>query len=311
MSYDIFQPVTSDEAIELLSASPAPFDSPTQHRYRSLDHLEYAFDADRRRPEWVWAVRDKAGQPAAVVGGLRNGAGIVLDHLGARDVNALRVVLRAATEYAHRLPDPEATLFVPDGVGVASPRVQAWAGALEEAGWQLLAERHHYEFLPEAQLATGVATTLRLEPLTSRDDPRLLELHGEIMLGTLDAHDVALIERVGHDAATRESLDYLLDADPWECIRLAFADSPEPVGYVSWHAMEGGRGFVVFVGVAHAARGRGYGRELLVHATRGLMQAGSTTLIADTDSTNTPMVAAFADIGWPRTETRTDFIPKL
>lgn len=38
MSYDIFQPVTSDEAIELLSASPAPFDSPTQHRYRSLDH---------------------------------------------------------------------------------------------------------------------------------------------------------------------------------------------------------------------------------------------------------------------------------
>lgn len=310
MSYDIFQPVTSDEAINLLSASPIPFDSPTQHRYRSLEHLEYAFDVDRRRPEWVWAARDETGQTAAVVGGLHNGLGIVLDHLGARDMKALRVVLRAATQYAQRLPDPEATLFMPAGVGAACPRVQPWAGALEKAGWQLLVERHHYEFLPEAQLATGIATTLRLEPLTGRDDPRLLELHGEIMRGTLDAHDLSLIERVGHDAATRDSLAYLLDADPWECIRLAFADSPKPVGYVSWRAMEGGRGFVVFVGVAHATRGRGYGRELLAHATRGLMQAGSTTLIADTDSANTPMAAAFADIGWPRTETRIDFIPK-
>lgn len=28
---------------------------------------------------------------------------------------------------------------------------------------------------------------------------------------------------------------------------------------------------------------------------------------SDTDTTNTPMVAAFADIGRPRTETRIDF----
>lgn len=195
-------------------------------------------------------------------------------------------------------------------LGVASAQVRPWASALEEAGWLLLVERHHYEFVPETQFATGVATTLRLEPLTGLDDPRLLELHAQVMRGTLDAHDLSLVERLGHGAATRESLDYLLAADPWECIRLAFADRPEPLGYVSWRAMEGGRGFVLFVGVARGARGSGYGRDLLALATRGLMKSGSTTLIADTDSTNIPMAAAFAEVGWPRTETRIDFIPK-
>ena len=310
MSYDISQPATVDEAIALLSASPVPFDSPTQHRYRSLQHLEYAFEADRRRPEWVWAVHDDAGQPAAVVGGLRNGDSVVLDHLGARDTTALPGVLRAATRRVQQLPDPEATLFVPAGEGVASPVVRPWAAALQAADWQLLVERHHYEFMPDAELAAGVASTLRLEPLTGPADPRLLTLHRGVMSGTLDAHDLALIERVGLDTATRESLDYLLNADPWECIHLAFAGGPEPVGYVSWRAMDAGRGFVLFVGVAHAARGRGYGRELLALATRALIRAGSTTLIADTDSTNTPMAAAFADVGWPRTESRIDFVPR-
>src|SRR5215468_12041421 len=104
MSFEIFQPASVDEAIDLLSSSPLPFDSPTQHRFRTLQHLEYAFAEGRRRPEWVWAARDADGTVAATVAGLSKSPGIVLDHFGSRDAAALPVVLAVASEYAQQLP---------------------------------------------------------------------------------------------------------------------------------------------------------------------------------------------------------------
>ena len=68
---------------------------------------------------------------------------------------------------------------------------------------------------------------------------------------------------------------------------------------------------MLFVGVARDHRGHGYGRELLAWQTRRLVAAGATTLIADTDNANVPMARAFADVGWPQTETRIDLVPAL
>jgi len=140
MSYQVFQPATAAEAIELLSASPVPLDCPTQRRSRSRHYLEYAFEAGQRRPEWVWAVRAGGVRPAAVLAGLGTGAGIVLDHFGAHDPNALPAVLRAATRYARRLPGPEACLFVPASLESTSAPVRPWAAALHDAGWRLLVD---------------------------------------------------------------------------------------------------------------------------------------------------------------------------
>ena len=72
--------------------------------------------------------------------------------------------------------------------------------------------------------------------------------------------------------------------------------------------MPNGRAFVLFVGVCRDHRGRGYGRELLAWQTRELMAPAATVLIADTDNTNVPMARAFADVGWPQTETRIDLV---
>ena len=39
-----------------------------------------------------------------------------------------------------------------------------------------------------------------------------------------------------------------------------------------------------------------------------LAASGATVLVADTDNSNPPMARAFADVGWPQTETRIDLV---
>jgi GNAT superfamily N-acetyltransferase len=80
------------------------------------------------------------------------------------------------------------------------------------------------------------------------------------------------------------------------------------VGMVSILVSATNRGFVLFVGVAHDHRGRGYGRQLLGWASREFVGAGVDLVIADTDNANIPMGRAFADVGWPQTETRIDLV---
>ncbi len=150
--------------------------------------------------------------------------------------------------------------------------------------------------------------SLTFEQLTDPADPRLAACHREVMRDTLDAHDAATVARVGFDEGCREALAFLLDNDPVDCIHLAFDADHEPVGFVSGLSRPNGRAFILFVGVAHDHRGHGYGRQLLAWQTRRLLEAGATVLIADTDNQNVPMARAFADVGWPQTETRLDFV---
>lgn len=167
-------------------------------------------------------------------------------------------------------------------------------------------ERRHYEFEPTEGLGKGVRTELTLTKVTDPNDPELAACHREVMRETLDAHDADSIAQLGFDAACRQSLGYLLEADPVDCIHLARNASGEVVGMVSGRVVDTGRAFVLFVGVALEHRGHGYGRELLAWQTRQLIADGATTLIADTDNANLPMARAFAAIWWPQTETRID-----
>ena len=309
-----FHPASVDEAIALLAASPVPVDSPTQRRIRSDDHLQDTFGSGRRRPAWVWAVRyDGDPTPLGTVAALGASAPDdrihVLDHFGLpADPEVARALLARATEEAVTAGAEEAGIFAPAGVTLGDPSLAALAAPLDAAGWRLLVERRHYEFAPPADLGDGVPTALFLEQPTGPDDPRLAECHREVMRETLDAHDAALVEQVGFERACRESLAFLLDADPVECIRLATDPAGDLVGLVSGRLMPTGRAFVLFVGVCRDHRGRGYGRQLLAWQSRELVASGATTVVADTDNANVPMAHAFADVGWPQTETRIDLV---
>jgi ribosomal protein S18 acetylase RimI-like enzyme len=310
-----FQPASTDEAMALLAASPLPVDSPTQHRIRGDLHLIDTFDSGRRRPEWVWGVRgddDPAALGVVAAFGAPDGSRIwVLDHFGLPDAPTVtRELVAVASRAALAAGAEEAGIFAPAGATVDDPALAHLVEPLRDAGWVLLVERRHYEFEPPADLAAGVGTALRFEQLADPADPRLAACHREVMRDTLDEHDRVLIERVGFEDACRESLAFLLDADPVECIHLAFDDAGDVVGLVSGLSMPTGRAFVLFVGVARAHRGRGYGRQLLGWQTRELVATGAHTLVADTDNANVPMARAFADVGWPQTETRIDLVPR-
>ncbi len=308
-----FHPASVDEAIGLLAASPLPVDSPTQRRIRSDDNLREYFGSGRRRPEWVWAVQsDDAAAPLGVVGVFGSAAGtpFILDVFGLPDdPDVARELIGLASREAVAGGAEEVEIFAPSGATLDSTSLARLVEPLRDAGWRLLVERRHYEFEPPAGLADAETTALSFDRLSDPGDPRLVVCHREVMRDTLDAYDRALVDRLGFDEACRESLASLLDEAPVDRIHLAYDAAGQAVGVISGLLRPNDRGVVMFVGVARDHRGHGYGRELLAWQTRELVDSGATVLIADTDNTNVPMARAFADVGWPQTETRIDLVP--
>lgn len=310
-SLEIFCPTSVHEAITILETSLMPADSPTQRRYRTSTYLSTTFASGRRKPEWVWAARDADGRVIGHVAALSQSgqAPEILEHFGLpADPAQARELMARATDAARSLGVSEAGIFAPPGSTIDDPTLQPLVSPLREAGWKLLIERKHYEFEPSPELGQRIETRLRMEQLHDPADPRLVAVHREIMRGTLDAADAADIKRLGFDSACNMLLASRLNADPIECIRLAFDDAGEPVGMVSGLVSGSGRAYVLFVGVAAASRGRGYGCEVLAWMTRQLIAQNATTLIADTDNTNIPMTKAFSSVGWLQTETRIDLV---
>lgn len=312
MTLQFYSPATDSEAIDLLASSPVPLDSPTQQRFRTELHLLDAFGTGRRRPDWVWAVRDEQHEPLGVVAALGadrpSGRAYVLDFFGLPDdPDVARELTDRATSALLAAGGDEACIFAPPHTSYDAPELRPLAGALAANDWRLFVERRHYEFAPDAELANASPTTgLSLTRVTDPADPALATCHREVMRETLDAHDADAIETLGFHAACEQSLAYLLEADPVDCIHLARNASGEVVGMVSGRTMPTGRALVLFVGVTLQHRGQGYGRQLLAWQTRQLLVDGATVLIADTDNANVPMARSFADVGWPQTETRID-----
>lgn len=304
-----FHPTSVAEAIHLLGTSQMPVDSPTQRRIRTDDNLRGYFETGRRLPAWVWAVRrHEDPAPLGVVSAFGTPDGrMLLDLFGLPTDPAVAAELVAwATAEAQA---EEALVFAPADTSYADDAIAPLVRPLVGAGWRLLVERRHYEFEPPPGLAADATTALGFDRLSDPDDPRLAACHREVMRETLDAHDQELVDRLGFEQACAESLHYLLAADPVDSIHLAFDPSGAVVGMVSGLVTPARRGVVAFVGVGHEHRGHGYGRQLLAWQTQRLLAAGATTLVADTDNANLPMARAFADVGWPQTETRIDLVP--
>jgi GNAT superfamily N-acetyltransferase len=311
---EFFQPGSVEEARALLASSPPAVESPSELRVRGDAHLDDTFTHGWRRPEWVWAVRyaddpTPLGVVAASGTPFPDDQAWVLNFFGVpADPVAAQALMAHATEAVLAAGADEAGFFAPSDTTADDQSVAGIVTPLRAAGWQLLVERRHYEFEPPPGLAADAPVDLIFEQLTDPADQRLVACHREVMRDTLDAHDAATVARVGFDEGCREALAFLLESDPVECIHLAFDTDHQPVGFVSGLNRPNGRAFILFVGVAHDHRGHGYGRQLLAWQTRRLLEEGATVLIADTDNQNVPMAKAFADVGWPQTETRIDFV---
>jgi RimJ/RimL family protein N-acetyltransferase len=265
------------------------------------------------RPEWTWvAERDgRVVARAAWWGAPDDEHPIALDWFdlaGAPDrVVVAAALLRAAGELVRMETGdfPEYHLFLPadwhDRPDVRRA-VDERTDAASQAGLRPFVERLRIEWVT----ASGVpATDDRLTLAPADDDAELRDVLARINVGTLDAYARRDIERHGPAAAARAQLEDLgwMPA-PREWWRLAHtADDGALVGAVM--PSRNYEAFVIaYVGVVPEQRGRGHVGRLLAEATAFLVGQGAERIVADTDTGNLPMAAAFERAGYRVTARR-------
>ncbi|RPF21272.1 GNAT family N-acetyltransferase [Myceligenerans xiligouense] len=303
-------PATRDDAITLVQSHSPTFPVPGQRELFADFSLNRLFDRGVRRPDLVWAVEPSGPGDDGGARGLV-AARHLSDAEGLVDLFALPgnpavvdLLLGAATDWARSHGGVVEASFsapaAPDPLAV--PAVRGLVDAFARHGWKVLVTRRHYHFAARDGMADGVAP-LDLEP--ARDRERVEAFVRQMMPGSLDVRDRANVAAKGLERAAADETDDLLGADPIECFGFAVQDGQD-AGLVVRRALPNGNGLICQVGVAESFRGRGLARRLVATATADLLAEGSTTLIADTDDTNVPMIRAFAAAGWVPTESRID-----
>jgi RimJ/RimL family protein N-acetyltransferase len=162
-------------------------------------------------------------------------------------------------------------------------------------------ERLRYRWTPADGLPDRPGRLVfRPEP----DDERILDVLRRIVVGSLDAHEQRTRDTDGVDAAARDEMEFLhWMPSPRDWWRLAFTRDGDLVGLTV-----PGRNYanpvIGIIGVVPEQRGHGYAYDLLIEATHLLVAEGVEEIVAETDTTNTPMAANFAKAGYPITQER-------
>jgi RimJ/RimL family protein N-acetyltransferase len=195
-------------------------------------------------------------------------------------------------------PGDEYHLFVTPGWRddpAIADQVRPRLAAAAAAGLTDVVERLRYEWTPAVPVPWRPA---RLEFRPEPDDERFVEVFERIAKGSLDAATRAAVAHVGPRAAAAEDVAmYRMMPGPRDRWRLAFDGSGQLVGCALPSANAGGP-VVGYLGVVPEQRGHGYVDDLLSEITAILVADGATRVLADTDTTNTPMAAAFDRAGY-------------
>jgi RimJ/RimL family protein N-acetyltransferase len=264
------------------------------------------------RPHWTWiAERDgRVVARAAWWGAPDDDHPIALDWFDlARESDRVAIgaeLLRAASEQVHTDGGgfPEYHLFLPaDWHDRADVRqaVDERTDAAGQAGLRPFVERLRIEWLTPSAVSI---TDNRLTFAPAVDEAELLDVLERVNVGTLDAYARRDIERHGAAAAARIQLDDMewMPA-PREWWRLAFTAAGALVGVVM--PSRNYDSFVIaYIGVVPEQRGHGHVGGLLAEATSFLVGQGAERIVADTDTGNRPMAAAFERAGYRVTARR-------
>jgi GNAT superfamily N-acetyltransferase len=322
--WSITRATTVAQARELLVSATPPNTSFTQSRNFSAEQIDRALRLGFRKPGWVWAAHDSAGVVLGVVAGWGADARetpFIFDFLDlpldSPDIARALLDRAVADSTEPRRATIEIIHFLPTTSELDDPDVAGLVDLLAASGFRLLVRRHRYRLDVLADPTTIPDTELRFDSLERADDPRLPAVLAEILVGSLDAHDVDALSRGDLATVAQETADEYLEMDPVESMFLALDPSIEdPANQVVGLVIGGLRGSAEngtasFIGVSHRHRGRGYAGQLLGWITRRMIGQGALFVIGETDNGNFPMAAAFSSIGYPETESRIDFVREL
>ncbi|EST37268.1 hypothetical protein N566_13965 [Streptomycetaceae bacterium MP113-05] len=248
------------------------------------------------RPEWTWvALRDgTVVARAALWGGPHDDEPVVLDWFDFAPGER-----KAGVELLRTMPHREFELVLPTGwrddpavLTAAEDRIDA----AREASYRPLVERFRYVWTPACGLPERPGRLVfRPEP----DDEVILDILRRIQHNSLDAHERALVDSDGVDAAARDELAFFhWMPSPRDWWRVAGTPQGDTVGLQIPGRNPNGP-VVGFIGVVPDQRGNGYAYDLLAECTHHLVTEGAQEIAAATDLGNTPMAAHFARAGYP------------
>ncbi|CAL9310110.1 GNAT family N-acetyltransferase [Streptomyces sp. SudanB25_2051] len=282
------------------------------------DRFRREFAERRYRPEWTWIAEDDAGRITARAlwwGKPDSEHPIALDCLrvipSAGDRAALAAALlaagHAAFERAGAAKRPRYDISLahgwrdrPDAAAAVAWRSEA----ARRSGLTGSVERLRYAWTPAAGVPAP-ATRLVFRP--DADDEAFLDAFGRIAVGSLDVATRRELPVLGADRQARDDLEFYLGCPgEREWWRLAYTPEGELAGMAIPSATPYNRN-VGYLGVVPAMRGRGYVDEVLGEITRLHAADGARLVTATTDTTNTPMAAAFERAGYRVTEIRLVF----
>ncbi len=177
-------------------------------------------------------------------------------------------------------------------------RVQWRIDACCRSGLTKQLERLQYAWTPEIDVSELSVDLL----FRTGSDDEFLDLFAQVGRGSLDVETLRAVADIGEQAQARDDLDFYVacpgDRDWW---RVATSADGTPLGFIIPSATPYSRN-VGYLGLLPAYRGRGLVDELLGEITRFHARSGATRITATTDSTNTPMAAAFDRAGYRVTE---------
>jgi ribosomal protein S18 acetylase RimI-like enzyme len=298
----------------LLGATP-PNRSFTQLQNFSEARIDRALRLGLRNPAWVWAAEDEQGERLGVVAGWGaegRETPFVLDFLslpGDRPEVSRALLERAARDSQRPGELPlELIHFLPMDSATDDPDVASLIDLLERTGFRMLVRRHRYRMTVADAEVRIPPTELRFEQVADAEDPRLVQVFEQTLVGSLDAHDVANLQEADLHQVAVDTVVENLDIDPIDSWFLAHDAAGDVVGLVIG-GLRGGPdiGSASFIGVSNLHRGKGYAGQLLGWITARMIDAGAAVIIGETDDQNFPMAAAFTKIGYPHTESRIDF----
>lgn len=264
--------------------------------------------ARHRRPGWTWmGLRAEQVVSRAAWWGFPDAdVPLALDVLDfTDDLGAAEAAIQLLKTAHHVLRGPDGSppdyhLFLPPdwraGPAVATI-TEAKLGVAAEAGLMRILERVRWEWTPAGD-PPARSDRLRFRPVEDISRGDLIEVLRRVAVDSLDddtRRRGATLGLWGFARAQLEELQALPGPASWW--RLGFADDGTLVG-ISIPSRNFEDAIIAYIGVVPEARGLGYVNDLLAEATLLLSEEGASRIVADTDSENRPMSAAFERAGY-------------
>lgn len=284
------------------------FGNDPDHHRDLQHHLQDRWASGRCRPEWCFVAEQQGRIIGRIAFWTPSGAALHCVDPLLLQLPAVHVDL----DRSHRLLRDSVASLQRDGAqviafGVDTPtdfdRITASRidALLRECGWLLQRETLRFRWGPTKGTAVDThPRRLVYRPLAEVGEDAFIRAIGVVIEGTLDRANQRDLTRTGPQdlarakfaARTRLST---VEEGWWQ---LAYAPGGTFAGLVMPRLMGPEEATIHYIGVAPEQRGHGYIDDLLARAMHLLAEAGTQRIIADTDTHNWPMAAAFSRAGW-------------